>query len=139
MKLKVLIVAVLAGTLLWAQFPTPSATINQDSVTGAITAVVSTSKSNRVVCKYIPLPAGAGPYFTLNSNCTLNGTPFQSYFLQFNAPYQTGLNGLTLAINANGNMNVTAIFQPVAAVAPGTTNHIQYQIVANGTLKTGLL
>lgn len=143
MKLKIVLIAVLAGLTLWAQVITPSATIAQDPATGVITAVVSTSRTNRLVCKYIPLPV-SGPYTKLNVNCTLDSKPYQVYFVQFNSPFQAGLDGITLGINAHKNMAITALltpqlatFKPMAAVAPGTTGQLLYQIVANGVLKQG--
>ena len=136
--MKVGLVALVAGCLLWAQAPTPSATVAQDPTTGIVTAVVSTSKANRVVCKYAPTPAPPAVITSLNINCTVNSQPSAAYYIQFSHPFQKGVQAATFGINANGNMNVLAIFQPVAAVPPGTaTNHVNYQIAANNTLLTG--
>jgi hypothetical protein len=137
--LKTVGIATLAGYLLWAQAPVPTATIAQDLTTGQITAVVSTSKANRLVCKYSPEPAGPpGTVFTaLDINCAINSkSPIE--YAQIPNFFQLGAQGETFAINANGNMNITAIFTPVFAVAPGTNNQIAYQIVANMTVSTGV-
>ena len=133
---RVTLASMLAACLLWAQPGVPSATINQDITTGQITVVVSVSKVNRTVCKYTPIPLG-GPYTTLNINCVVNGKPSAVYYVQLNNPFQAGVEGETFGINANGNQAITAIFTPVAAVPPGTAQHIGYAIAANGASLTG--
>jgi hypothetical protein len=138
MTKKSILASILVAAMLWAQALTPTATIAQDPTTGIVTAVESTSKKSRIVCKYTPQPAPPAIVTGLNINCVVNGAPAAAYYVQFSHPFAPPVQGATFGINANGNMAVTAIFTPVAAVAPGTaTNHIGYQIAANSAFSQG--
>jgi hypothetical protein len=140
MTTKSILASILAAALLWSQPVFPTATINRDPTTSIITAVVSTSLKNRLVCKYQPLPVSkSGPFTSLNVNCTVNGAPSAVYYLQFSHPFQQGLRGLTLQTNANAAMAITSVFIPMAVIPPGTaTSRISYQIAANGVQSMGV-
>lgn len=139
MTTKSILASILAAALLWSQTVGPSATIARDPHTGIITAVVSNSKASRLVCKYAPLPASpSGPYKSLNISCTTNSLPSAAYYVQFAHPFAPGVQAATFGINANGNMAITAIFQPISVVAPGTAPRIDYQIAANSAVTQGV-
>jgi len=126
------------------QLPNPSATIAQDPATGMITAVVSMSKTQRLVCKYAPQPPGPiehDSYTSLNTFCTVNDAPTPIFYAQLVQPYDVNTKGVTYTITANSApiMSIAAIFVPMPALPPGTVNAIQYQIAANNAILQGVI